>query len=281
MAGLAVLKADGFGAQDLLTFSFCSVPIALVCGWIAQRRFIQYSRGAIGIAGKIVTGVIVAYVSVVLLSTLGGPWFAVLSVPVLANWIAASVVALITFAEWPVSLTRSFLGLAAAIALMIGVEVATSAFLGQQQLWITVLELSPGPSEGGLAIEATESINPSDRDLVLRQLEPSLRGTLRVRQSGWTGLGPQARVILVFTGAPFEDVRLRQPDRSTIVYVQSPTGKWSHLPPDPRLLRRELRLYRAVDNGQPMYSVEDCCGGSVGGGLHLLTRQLERRHHAE
>jgi len=31
MAGFAVVKAEGFGAGDLLTFSFRSLPFVLVC----------------------------------------------------------------------------------------------------------------------------------------------------------------------------------------------------------------------------------------------------------
>jgi hypothetical protein len=140
-----------------------------------------------------------------------------------------------------------------------------------QQLSVLYVRWQPGPEP--LSVEYTEPAllqrpapKLSDEELAMLE-EAGISGRLVLDQGRQTGSGPPARVIIVATRQVGSQVELRQPDRTTLVYLQEPEGdKWAKLPPGAPTVDRTIRLEPANHTVfQTWDQIEMVRGGRFGG----------------
>ena len=124
------------------------------------------------------------------------------------------------------------------------------------------------PSEEELKISAEFGLTTPTEDLEkLREL--GLKGRISLASSGFFGTGDHVRVTIVMHRPTQESVRIAQPDKTDLYYVQQLDGSWKAYPPQAPTLSPAILLF--PDPRQPtrvtMYSVENVDGSRQGGTL--------------
>jgi hypothetical protein len=199
-----------------------------------------------------------------------GPAFDAWSIPVLQCWLAGGVAGGIVAA---VSLERHqgrrvlmAIGslLVSLVMLWLGYSPLLAAMRRDQHLTVTFARFIPTSS--AMVVEDPRGLASNDEKNLLRQAD--LSGSVRIEgaHASNTAQSPLARVLVVASNPILSRVRLRQPDGTTVVYIQTTEG-FRMFPSDARTLDRSIELWPS--DGDPkttMYSVEMAGGGGRSSG---------------
>ncbi|HKW97443.1 MAG TPA: hypothetical protein VJN43_06895 [Bryobacteraceae bacterium] len=148
-----------------------------------------------------------------------------------------------------------------------GVFSVGKTLLTDQELTLSILLWTP--SNGPLAIDPMP--NPAAAilsDQAIRQIRATgIGGTVSSFGSGRYGSGKKSAVILVMQRPIHEPVELREPDASSVVYVQEADG-WKMFPPNAPRIRRTIRIEPLPeDHRQSIVMVELATGARQGFGV--------------
>jgi hypothetical protein len=140
-----------------------------------------------------------------------------------------------------------------------------------QQLSVLYVRWQPGPEPLSLeysspALFQRPVLRLSEEELAILE-EAGVSGRLILDEGRHTGSGPPARVIIVATRPVASQVELRQPDRTTVVYLQElEADEWAKLPPGAPTVDRTIRLEPANQTPfQTWDQIEMMHGGRFGG----------------
>ncbi len=153
--------------------------------------------------------------------------------------------------------------------------------LTDQELKLAVLLWSPSASplviEQSKLIGSTPDIPLSSADI--QQIKDTrISGTVSLYQGGNVGSGKQSRVILIMQGQVDSAVELREPDATSIVYLQQGT-EWRMFPPKAPTLERQIRIQPEWDDhNQTSILVRRSDGRAVWFGVFWPKPKLEGRN---
>lgn len=124
------------------------------------------------------------------------------------------------------------------------------------------------PGQEVLKIRVESGLTTTLEDLEnLREL--GLKGEISLAGSGVFGTGDRVKVTIVMHRPAQESVRLAQPDKTDLYYVQQLDGSWKSYPPQAPTSSRAILLF--PDPRQPKwatrYAVENVDGSRQGGTL--------------
>jgi hypothetical protein len=169
----------------------------------------------------------------------------------------------------PGSSARSRIASLVGLACLGGAAVVVSEPLAtmtshDQTLTVRFLKWTPGSEPVTIESEGGELLGVAEAALV-RAARPSGRILVLWGRSSH-GRGPAASASILLTAPITRPVSLRQPDRSTALYLQDGDGFTVH-PSDTRTLGREITL--APHAGGLWCSVRDAQGGIQGGPVRV------------
>jgi hypothetical protein len=152
-----------------------------------------------------------------------------------------------------------------------GIAGVVKSVATNQELSLTVLLWTPSASP--LVIEQWKqipgapdtSLSPAD----ISQIESTgISGTVSVyTANGKYGKGKQSRVILIMQAPVSGPVELKEPDATSIVYLQE-DSRWSQFPPNAPTLSRRIRIAPQWDDPrQSSVMVELSTGSAQGFGV--------------
>jgi hypothetical protein len=148
------------------------------------------------------------------------------------------------------------------------------ARLTDQELRLTVLRWDPARSPLVIVqqkqVPGAPDMNLSKED-IQRIKDTRITGTVSVYvANGLYGRGKKSCVILIMQGPVHDPVELRQPDASSIVYVQE-REQWRMFPPNARTLERTIRI------SPDMLMVKLSTGAAQGFGISWPKEVLRER----
>ena len=150
--------------------------------------------------------------------------------------------------------------------------------LSDQELSLLVMRWTP--SSSALVIKELEEtpgfpdtkLSPSETEKIKAM---GLTGRLETTGGGLYGRGSRSRVILILQKQVVEAVELKQPNASSIVYLQD-GEKWRAFPPDAPTLNRTIRIEPwADDPTQTSVGVELASGARQGFGIMWPTAAVK------
>ncbi len=270
---LAVASNGWFGSSDLIPYAVFCIPFAFFL-WGGASMFFWLARAwpsTVASTTGFALGIVVGFVGTFTVAIFLGPWFGAMSVPMLQTWcVAASVYIPAVYLIQKSGLQRpavvgSGAYLSLGVGLFIGFSPIWSLITGDQHLKTAFFRHIPG--EGALEIiSAPDWLTNEDRELILSS---GLTGTLEARRSGGSNSTdwPRAKALVIFTAEMSTSVRLAQPKRTTVLYIQG-AQEFIKLPEDAPTYDRAIEFYeRARGWG---FWVEHASGSKSGGGLRFL-----------
>jgi hypothetical protein len=242
-----------FGAGDLRAFVVYSAGLALLLGVVAAGvtpMFWKWSPWS-GYVGGALLGLGAGYVFALGNLLLLGPWFGAWSFPVLECWLAGGLAGGVA-AALSLERTRPGRALAAGASLLallvtiwLGYSPLMLALSGDQRLTVVLVKWIP--SDQPLTIKEqrgldTDSIVSLGEDALSLIRSAGVRGHIEVWGRSIHGRGPNATAVVLLQ-SPIPDHRtVRQPDRTTALYVQGPGG-FQMFPASAKTLDREIALF--------------------------------------
>lgn len=272
LGAVGVAQDEWFGSGDLVPYGIYCIPFGIGVWGAASFWFGLTRQWSVWVAVPLgfLAGVVLGLVATFSVALFLGPWFGAMSVPVLKSWCVAAAFAIpaiylfMKFGLGARAVTSAVLLASLGVLLFFGISPAWSLATGNQHLTTAFFRHIPGDSE--LSIEDEPLwLTDDDRKLLSRS---GLRGTLMCvggggsNTTGW----PKAKALVVFTEEPTEQIRLRQPKHSTIVYVQR-NEEFVMLPERAETFDRSIELVRQ-QNGW-FYYVEHASGARSGSRLSL------------
>jgi hypothetical protein len=108
------------------------------------------------------------------------------------------------------------------VVLWLGYSPLVAAMRRDQHLTVTFARFTPTSS--GMVVEDPRGLASKDEKNLLRQTDLSGRVRIEGAHAANTVQSPLARVLVVASGPIRSRVRLHQPDRTAVVYIQTPEG---------------------------------------------------------
>jgi hypothetical protein len=161
---------------------------------------------------------------------------------------------------------------------MVGIVLSR---LSDQELGLSVLLWTPSASPLTI-VQPGQIPNFTDMRLTeteVRQIKQTgLTGTLSVRASNSKyGSGKKSHVILILQRPVSEVIDLKEPDATSIVYIQD-RNQWKMFPMNARTLKRTIRIEPLADDPhQTSVMVELSTGARQGFGVWWPETELENR----
>lgn len=269
---IGVAQNKWFGSSDLWPYAFYCIPFALFL-WAGSSLFFRVTRiwpswlaTPTGFALGIVAGFFGTYAVAIFL----GPWFGAMSVPVLKSWcVSASIFVPVAYLirkrgfERPALIGASVYA-TLGVALFFGISPIWSLGTGDQHLMTAFFRHTPGEQELKI-IRGPDWLSKEDRDLILSS---GLTGTLESIRSGGSNSTnwPRAKAFVIFTADLSGTVRLPQPKRSTVLYLQR-DDEFIRFPEDVPTFERVIEFYK--DERGWNFWVEQSSGAKSGGSLRF------------
>lgn len=269
---LAARLQDWFGASDLEALVIWFAPPGLIAAagtalWFHTAvRWSLPARYAVGI----VVGPTLGFLWTYSVARLLGPLWGAMSLPALMCWMAGSISGVIGgLVLGPGSSARTRIATIAGLATLASAGVLSSRPLfiwlsHDQTLTVRFLRWTPGSAP--LVFESEREDGPSGVvTALIRQAKP--RGRARLMWGGGAdGEGPPAAAYILLTRPITDPVTLRQPDRTTVLYVQD-DERFARYPAGVPTLDREIMLSRYEDG--VWCAVRDANGGVSGSPVRI------------
>jgi hypothetical protein len=262
-AVLLLVEAHGFGRGDLGWFLFWTLPLAAATWLIGGAMQGLRSRALLFNVVAIGTGLLAGFAWSVVVAVLHGVFIGAASIPFNFIWPFAAVAGLVASGLPPSKRGR----VAGALIL----PLAMIAPLASLRAWpyaagwqtLTVIKMKRTAQSPELrVVDSFHALTPGD---IQRLRDTGVSGTVEVVGTATVGRGPKARALVVSTSPIEATVDVRQPQRSTAVYVQY-RDRVEVLPPDTRLVSERLRFARASGNRSAVDISEEVRGGWYSGG---------------
>jgi hypothetical protein len=246
--GIALATA---GTEDFGAFILWTIPSGAISAFLGTvlARSTQSIGRIPGMALSAVSGCVFGVLWTYLVGRLLGPWIGAFGAPVLLCWISAGATSFFAarlLSGFPVAKALPFIGAFAIISsiAVFAIPIILERANNNQQLLTFVFRYTPGENE----LQIDEN-NPSSwsHDARLTTGEKSVlierfrKGHLRLETRGRNGAGPESRAIIVMERPIKAEVRLAQPDRSTIFYFQQ-NERFDLRPDGAPTLKRFIRL---------------------------------------
>jgi len=261
-----------FGAGDLRAFFFYSFVLALLLGVLSAGLTPVLWKRSLGVAyvGSGLLGIGAGFGFTVGILLLFGQAFGAWSIPVLQCWLAGGVAGGIVAAlsSERHQGQRALMGIGSllvALALLwLGYSPLLSAVRHDQHLTVTFGRLVSTSST--MVVEDPRGLTSNDEKELLRQADFSGKVVIEGASASNTTQSPLARVLVVADGPIQSRVRLRQPDGTTVAYIQTAEG-FRMIPANARTLDRGIELWPSEGNPKiTMFSVEMAGGGGRSSG---------------
>jgi len=269
---IGTAQNEWFGSGDLSPYAFYCIPFAAFL-WGASSLFFRIARAWplwLAAPTAFMLGAFGGFVATYAVAMFLGPWFGAMSVPMLKSWcVSASIFVPAVYLLRRIGVKKSSLVGATAcaglgIALFFGISPLWSLATGNQHLMTAFFRHVPGEQELNITHEP-DWLTVEDRELILGS---GLTGTIECFQSGGSNSTdwPRAKAFVIFTVGLSQNVRLPQPKRSTILYVQH-EDEFVAIPNKAPTFDRAIEFYR--DQTGWSFWVEQSSGAKSGGGLSL------------
>lgn len=248
VSGLLAAWLQGwFGVSDLTALVIWSAPLCLITASLAAcvvRRFARWAwiwRYLIGVG----VGLTLGFLWTCCVAWAVGPWWGTMSLPALACWMVggaagfAGGLALGPGAPAHLRIAGAVGLLALAGSGVVGYRPLVVRLSHDQTLSVRFLKWTPG--EGSLTIESRSRTPLADAEVAALRRAGLTGRVVVLWADSQHGRGPAATAMFVMKHPIAGPIRVRQPDRSIAVYVQSADG-FDTYPPDLRTLDREIEL---------------------------------------
>ena len=266
----------GFGAGDMWSFLFWSLPFAALIGVLnlfltrLYCRLLFLIRYPVAILLGAIAGALWTYLVALFL----GAWFGAFSFPVLPCWIGGASGAMVMAAGTCMGMKKNTVVVELLLVITIIVIAATGseplfAWLSpDQRLEVVFVQWTPGSEH--LSVKGIPSIAESPAttltsEEVARLEAMGLTGKLTITASSFQGAGKHGRVVIVMHRQVESAVELAQPDATDVIYIQD-GNEWKMYPPDAPTLKRAILLEPFKhDPRSTSYMVELADGAAQGG----------------
>jgi len=249
---------------------YLSVPFALLLGVVAARlpRRSVNGKGSLlfaVLAGTVISLVYIYFVIRFSLVTLG---FAIL---LLSWWVPSGVSAMLMATRG--KRIPDLMGIAVlCLFATFLTEPIFNAFTHNQQLTVAVVtpsdastaQLAADPE--ALGFDTTAEIQTAQNDVFEYIRALGYRDDFRILSLSRRGKGKNSLAIVVVRTGVTKDVKLPEPDGSTVAYVQH-SDKWEKKPPDVATLRRSIEMTTPFsgDSSLGYFAIPDAQGVSLMG----------------
>lgn len=264
---------QGFGAGDLWTFLFWSLPFAGAIAGIVPFSMNLYCRlnAFIRIIVATFAGVVSGFIWTFVVASFLGAWFGAFSFPVLSCWMAGGASGMIAAIFACQRVTKGQIAIEAVFiaAICLLAVVGTKPFFiwlsHDQRLYVLNLKLTPSPTSELVMDEFTRENYDLTADDINQLKSLGLRGHIEGYSGGYYGEGKPSRAIIVMQHQLKSSVELPQPDGVNVIYVQD-GDEWRMYPANAPTLKRTIRLEIPDDNKDVThYWVEHASGARSGG----------------
>lgn len=264
---ISLARQEGYGRGDMGAFIIWTIMYSLLMGGIVVLLFLILSKLSkfIQYIFLVIIGLCLGFIWTFIVALLLGPWFGAFSIPVLACWTAGSLSSTIFIAGFSESVTYRFhiskivFVILVSITLSIGFKPLMAIIINDQKLTLVVLKWTPSDS---LKINNpfSDSMNEEEKNLIMSS---GIKGNIDAKLKTTTGDGREARFFIIIQSPVKSLVKLHQPDRMSVVYIQD-GDKFKMYPQDAKTLDRVLEIY-PFDSNVVNYWLELPGGGRQGG----------------
>lgn len=268
----ALAQQEWFGSNDLSPYAVYSIPfagilalVALFCGALV-RHWPQW----IALPLTAAVGLVAGYLSVFAVAIYLGLWFGAMSIPMVKTW---TITGLLVLPIASIALRNNYLD--ASSIRPIGIIVALGILLfyafnpmltlltSDQSLTVHFIRHTPGPQP----LEVTQGLlgTEAEHGKLLELLADSgLTGKLTWETSRGSGSTDRrkAEVFIIFNAPSEATVRLPQPKRTTVVYLQD-GDQFTPIPANAPTLERGIE----IDHARQHYFIELASGAKSGGSI--------------
>jgi hypothetical protein len=267
-----LVRRDWFGSGDLTMFAVYTLPFlgciagAGILSWHLLRSRSRTLRYSVGLAFGAALGILWTVGNALLL----GPWFGAWSIPVPLCWTIGGALGVAAAAGAARNAGPGSLRVEAAVVVVLAAGVSYGlggVLVGlSQDQHFTLTYARFESSDETLTIHDDRGLLAPREVELLRSA--SLRGVVTVLGShaSNTATAPSARMLVVLTHRIEKPLRLPQPYRTTVVFLQQ-NGGFKRLPGDATLLPdRAVEIYPGdPDGNETRYWVDHASGARSGG----------------
>jgi len=251
--------------------NYWSVPFAILVALVAAAWPIPPTSGHLRRIIAVLIGAALAF-AYPLFAFRYTPLFGCCPTSMLAQvitcWVAAGVSAMLTIALRRARSKVAAIASLCLLAIMVP-RPAFNALVHNQELTVAFVVRSTDQegvrANSDIRIDETEAASLRKRALGSIRGLAGQNGNYRVASLWRTGEGAKALAVIVIPDQVRQKVRLRQPEGTTVVYVQGATG-WLRLPPGaPTLARYIVVGPPTTGNGVISFDIDDAEGVMTSG----------------
>ena len=271
VAVLMVALQGGFGAGDMWSFLFWTLPFAVgmaVVGSLSMKLFcrlsffIRYSVAAL-------SGGLLGFIWTFIVALVLGPWFGAFSFPVLLIWAAGGASGMISSTGACKGRKKGHLAIEVTLIVSIclfaaiGTKPLFALLASDQKLEVVLVKWKPGPDP--LSVRELGGSGLNDQELA--QLKSTgITGKLDIVGISIYGSGEHSRALIVVHHQVDDPVKLPQPDKAEVIYIQN-GNDWKTYPSNVPTLKRVISLKRSKQDPRDTMCEVELANGAVQGGL--------------
>ena len=274
VAAIVVALNNGFGARDIWSFLFWSIPFALGIASINLTRLHCRLHLLFRYLMAVVIGIMVGVLWTFIVRIFLGPWFGAFSFPVLTCWAAGGASGMVTAVRTCTEKKKGFIWgklILVTIICLLATTGAKSLFLwssSAQRMTVTFIKWTPGPQTLSMSDESDFEDYGLTREDINQLASFGLTGQLNVLSGSRTGGEiKHSRVIVVMQRQLDKlSIDLAQPNGVNVIYVQDENNNWRMYPANAPTLQRSIHLEIPKDKADVTeYWIELESGARQGG----------------